>query len=169
MIISGATTPGQSGPGSDDNEEVLHIPRSSSITGASSSECLVSYSGHSFFWGGYPSAEVQLVYFAAPADWLILINWWDPNEHYDSDLEGYSTLQFSTIPRTLFQGGYYLYAGNSMPHQLGEWGEEKGSCVSFRHYPKAKEIPVTLRMYVCMYPTPLHRQNVTGSFLSGIL
>ena len=37
---SGATTPGQSGPGSDGNE-------SSRLTGVSPSECLVSYPGHS--------------------------------------------------------------------------------------------------------------------------
>ena len=31
--LSGATTPGQSGPGSKGNEEVLHFPHSSSIPG----------------------------------------------------------------------------------------------------------------------------------------
>ena len=46
--LSGATTPGQSGPGYDGNEGVLHIPESSSITGASLSDCLVSYLGHLF-------------------------------------------------------------------------------------------------------------------------
>ena len=45
--LSGASIPGQSGPGSDDNEEVLHIPQSSSITGTSPPDCLVSYPGHS--------------------------------------------------------------------------------------------------------------------------
>ena len=35
--LSGATTPGQSGPGSDGNEGVLCIPKSFSITGALSS------------------------------------------------------------------------------------------------------------------------------------
>ena len=44
---SGATTPGQSGHGSDGNKGVLHIPQSSSIIGASLSDCLVSYQGHS--------------------------------------------------------------------------------------------------------------------------
>ena len=39
---------GQSGPGSDGNEEVLHIHQSSNITGASPSDCLVLYLGHSF-------------------------------------------------------------------------------------------------------------------------
>ena len=44
--LSGATTPGQSGSGIDGNEGVLHIPQSSSITGTSPSDCLVSYPGH---------------------------------------------------------------------------------------------------------------------------
>ena len=44
--LLGATTLGQSGPGSDGHEGVLRIPQSSSITGASPSDCLVSYPGH---------------------------------------------------------------------------------------------------------------------------
>ena len=36
-----ATTPGESGPESDGNEGVLHIPQSSSITGTSTSDCLM--------------------------------------------------------------------------------------------------------------------------------
>ena len=43
--LSGATTPGQSEPGSDGSEGVLRIPQSSSITGTSPSDCLVSYAG----------------------------------------------------------------------------------------------------------------------------
>ena len=42
ITLSGASIPEQSGPGSDGNEEVLHIPQSSNITEASSSDCLVS-------------------------------------------------------------------------------------------------------------------------------
>ena len=38
----GATFPGQSGPWSNGNEGVLRIPQSSSITGTSPSDCLVS-------------------------------------------------------------------------------------------------------------------------------
>ena len=57
--LSGATTPGQSGPWSDGNERVLHIP------GTSPSDYLVSYLGHS----SYPSAKKQSVYSTAPADW----------------------------------------------------------------------------------------------------
>ena len=41
--LSSTTTLDQSGPGSDGNEEVLHILQSSSITGAARSDCLVSY------------------------------------------------------------------------------------------------------------------------------
>ena len=45
--LSGAITPALSGQGKDGNEEVLLIPQSSSIAGASPSDCLVSYPGHS--------------------------------------------------------------------------------------------------------------------------
>ena len=50
-ILSGTITPGQSGPGSDDNEGVLHIPQISSITGTSPSHCLVLYPRHSLEGG----------------------------------------------------------------------------------------------------------------------
>ena len=40
------TTPGQTEPGSNVNEEVFRIPQSYSITEAFSSDCLVSYLGH---------------------------------------------------------------------------------------------------------------------------
>ena len=69
--LSGATTPGQSGPGSNGNEEVLRIPQISSIAGTSPSDCLVSYRGHSLWGGSYPSAKVQSVYSIAPADWAM--------------------------------------------------------------------------------------------------
>ena len=61
--LSGATTLGQSGPESDGNKEVFHIPQSSSITGTSPLDYLVSYAGHSLGGvGSYPSAEKQLVF-----------------------------------------------------------------------------------------------------------
>ena len=48
---------------------MLRIPQSSTITGISPSDCLVSYLGHSLVGGAsYPSAEMQLVYSPAPAD-----------------------------------------------------------------------------------------------------
>ena len=53
-LLSGATTLGQSRPGSDYNEGVFHIPQSSSITGTSPSDCFVSYRWHSL-WEGVPT------------------------------------------------------------------------------------------------------------------
>ena len=47
---SGATTPNQSGPGSDGNEGELCIPQSSGITGTSTSDCLVSYQDIRWGW-----------------------------------------------------------------------------------------------------------------------
>ena len=40
--LSGATTPGQSGPGSDGNEGVLRLPKSSKISESKASDCLGS-------------------------------------------------------------------------------------------------------------------------------
>ena len=62
--LSSAPTSGQSGPGSNGNEEVLRIPQSSSITEASLSDCLMSYPGQS-----YPSAEMLSVYLTAQPTW----------------------------------------------------------------------------------------------------
>ena len=53
--LSGATTSDQSEPGIEGNE-------SSSIIGASPSDCLMLYPGHSLGWvGSYSSAEIQSV------------------------------------------------------------------------------------------------------------
>ena len=57
------------GPESDGNEGVLRIPQSSSITGASPSDFLMSYPGHFC----YPSSAKQSVYSTAPADWALKI------------------------------------------------------------------------------------------------
>ena len=45
--LSGVTIPSQSEPGSDGNERILHITQSSSITGASATECFMSSTEHS--------------------------------------------------------------------------------------------------------------------------
>ena len=58
--LLGAIIPGQSGPGSDDNERVLPIPQNFSITEASPSDSLASYTGH-LLRESYPSTEMQLV------------------------------------------------------------------------------------------------------------
>ena len=64
--LSGATTPGQSKPERNSNEGVLHIPQISKA-GVSPLDGLMLYSGH--LLGGSHSAEMQLVYSTAPADW----------------------------------------------------------------------------------------------------
>ena len=63
--LPGATNLRQSGPGSNDNEGVLHISQSFMIE-ASPADCLVSYSGHSM-WEFYPSVEMQSVYSTSPS------------------------------------------------------------------------------------------------------
>ena len=67
-ILSGATTPCQSGPGSNGNEAVLCISQSSSIT--RHQICLLSYVGHSL-GKSYLSTNMQSVYYTALADWAI--------------------------------------------------------------------------------------------------
>ena len=69
MALSGATTPDQSGPGSDGNEGVLRIP-------PKLQHCwnltirLFSVISRTLVGGmSYPSAEKQSVYSTAPADW----------------------------------------------------------------------------------------------------
>ena len=69
--LSGATTPDQSGPGSDGNKRVLRIPQSCCNTGTSPLDCLVSYQGHSLGMFS-PSAEIRSVYSAVPADWMLI-------------------------------------------------------------------------------------------------
>ena len=63
--LSHATTLGQSGPGSDGNEGVLHISHSFSITRVSPSDCLVSYSGD-LFGGGLTSLQKSSRYIQQP-------------------------------------------------------------------------------------------------------
>ena len=55
---------GPSEPESNGNEKLLCIPQSSSITGAPTSDCLISYSG---LVGG--SVYAESVYSTAPIDW----------------------------------------------------------------------------------------------------
>ena len=71
-VLSGATTPGQSGPASDGNEEMFRIPQSSSITGVSPSDCVVSYQDTRLWGGSYLSAEMHSVYSTAQANWAIV-------------------------------------------------------------------------------------------------
>ena len=65
--LSGATTLGQSRLGNYGNKGILRIPQSSSITGASPSDCLVSYPRYSLM-ESFLFAEMQPMYSTAPAD-----------------------------------------------------------------------------------------------------
>ena len=67
---TGATTLGQSGPGSNGNEGVIHIPQSSSNTGISLSD-LFRVVTRTLIEGSYNFGEVQSVYSTASADWAI--------------------------------------------------------------------------------------------------
>ena len=67
MTLSSATTPGQSEAGNNCNEGVLRIPPNPCITGASSSDFLVSYPGP-LLGESYSSAEMLMVYSISPAD-----------------------------------------------------------------------------------------------------
>ena len=67
MTLSGVTTPGLSGLGSDGNEGVLHIPQSSRITGTSPSVCLVSY--QDTHWGDLTPLQRCRLYSTTPANW----------------------------------------------------------------------------------------------------
>ena len=64
--LSGATTLGQSGTGSDGNEGALLIPQRSSITEATPSECLVSYPAHIY--------EVTQKVLLVPSNLVPLVN-----------------------------------------------------------------------------------------------
>ena len=74
-LLSGATTPGQSQPGSHDNVGVLCIPQSSSIIGTSPLDFLVSYTGHSLD-GVLPHCRKAVGVFYSPADWAT----WDSHK-----------------------------------------------------------------------------------------
>ena len=67
MTILSATSKGLSGPGSDCNEGVLHVPQISKAK-ASLSDGLISYL-RLLLGESYSSAEMQSVYSTAPADW----------------------------------------------------------------------------------------------------
>ena len=67
--LSGATTSSQSGAGSDGNEGALCTPESSSITGDSPSDYLVSYLGHSLGGGILLLCKDAVDVFYSPTDW----------------------------------------------------------------------------------------------------
>ena len=88
--LSGVTTPGQSRPGSNGNEEILHIPQSF-WTLPLPSDCLVSHPGHSLRGWSHPSTEMQM-YFITPEDWT---NW-----KYSYDYKHLELNQISALSNT---------------------------------------------------------------------
>ena len=67
MVRSGATIPGQIGPGSDGIEGVPAFSKAPVLSGASASDYSVSLTGLSL-GRSYLFAEIQSVYSTAPAD-----------------------------------------------------------------------------------------------------
>ena len=75
--LSGATTSGQSGPGSDGNKGALRILQSSSITGTSPSDYLVPYPEHSVLGGDFTPLQrcSQCILQPHPTSQLNRISW----------------------------------------------------------------------------------------------
>ena len=72
-ILSGTTTPSQSGPGSNGHKGALHIPHSFKA-GTLPLDFLLCQNQETHGKGSYPSAEMQLVYSTVPANkaWHLL-------------------------------------------------------------------------------------------------
>ena len=105
--LSCANTLGQSGPGSDANKGVLHIPQSFSITGTTLSDCLVSYPRHSL-GESYPSAEKQSVYSTAPANWA-------------RRLKGFIRFPREWVQKWTFECNWSLNFITLMPQSIKPW------------------------------------------------
>ena len=82
--LPGATTPGQEGPGSNGNEEILHIPQNSGITGTSPSDYLVSYPGNSLGESYSSSADGQSLEFNINLCSIFLKTFLGPTTNYIS-------------------------------------------------------------------------------------
>ena len=89
--LSGATIPGQSGPGSDDNEGVLHISPKLHYYRNLTIRLLSVISRTLVVRGSYLSAEKQSVYSTASADWANIRQEIDRFENSTSPKGGYTT------------------------------------------------------------------------------
>ena len=75
-ILSGATTPGLSEPGSDGNKGVLCIPQSFNITETSTSDCFVSYPGYTL-QGGTPLQKCSwCILQPQPTGQCLILGWY---------------------------------------------------------------------------------------------
>ena len=70
--LSGATTLGQSGPESEGNKGYSTFPKALALL--EPQHKIISVISRTLIgWGSYSSAEMQSVYFTAPADWATLV------------------------------------------------------------------------------------------------
>ena len=75
---------------------VLRIPQRFSISGASSSDCLVSYPGHASGVGSYPCAKMKLMYSTSPRI-RNTITGSSGNEEVSPELESRQRMEFNVI------------------------------------------------------------------------
>ena len=95
--LSGATILGQSGSGSNSKEGVLHIPQSSSITGTSPSDCLVSYPGPTRWGGGVLplcSGAVSVFYMPQPIWAIYILRWSAKKNHWNKKNGNYNKVAY---------------------------------------------------------------------------
>ena len=101
-ILTGTTSLGQGGPGSNGNEGVPLIPLSFQ-TETSPSDGLVPYPG--YWFGGLTSAEMQSVYSTAPANWAE-----DDNSYVNNKVNINANVDVSSNDNTIT--GVYSYISN---------------------------------------------------------
>ena len=156
--LSGATTPGQSGPGSDGNKGVLRIPQSSSITGTSLSGCLVSYLGHSL-GVSYPIAEMQSVYSTTPADWAMYAYVFV----YVCVLDGNNTRMLRAVFEVTLHKAAVV---RPLTSHLTNFKEPMNK--TCRHCWRSKDELIS-EVFLSYLPTPPLGQDMTqGQFFSGV-
>ena len=94
------TTSGQCGLGSNGDEEVLPVFQSSGI-GASLSDSLVSYPGHTWACHPTPSAEMQSVYYTALTVWTL--------KKSEKETKGFCSYEYFHIEFIVINVYRYIY------------------------------------------------------------
>ena len=114
--LSDATTPCQSGPGSDSSKGVLCVLQRSSITGPWPSDCVVSHPGHTLGGWSYSSAEMHFTYTFFSPSWLgIFLGSWMKRNTLDSVMPRYTwdlLLGLGAWPRRFSQTSVYSTGTN---------------------------------------------------------
>ena len=115
---SGATTSGQSEPGSDANEGWFCIPQSASITVASQSCFYCNIQGTRWLWS-YTSAKVQFVYYIAQTARLItILNFWQNNFDFIVSFIKNVSQQKKILAFVLFTIGSFILLDSKPPSHL---------------------------------------------------